>query len=248
MAQIYRRFLHWAKGLFHSGTDHNENTSEGDLHWSKAIRHYMKRAGIRPMSRRESEKLWRLALDESGDMPGNLDDSALVLSITPPNIAVMRGRLDAVLFSNLSAVMKEEIIARKHTRLDDARDATSSLYPDCLLKVSTPHSIKGEQFILAHDVDNILWYGDRDKLDTNLVVTSKEIPLDSQDCSSLPSMVLIHLSHRLVGRKTEIYGICTDSYRWNFMHINKKGRVSEPHSSYKPDVHTSRSPVYPWTG
>ncbi|KAB8205997.1 hypothetical protein BDV34DRAFT_224866 [Aspergillus parasiticus] len=182
------------------------------------------------MSRRESEKLWRLVLDESGDMPGNLkqllDDSALVLSITPPNIAVMRGRLDAVLFSNLSAVMKEEINARKHTSLDNAPDATSSLYPGCLLKVSTPHSIKGEQFILAHDVDNILWYGDRDKLDTNLVVTRKEIPLDSQDCSSLPSVVLIHLSLRLVGRKTEIYGICTDSYRWNFMHINKKGRVS----------------------
>ncbi|KAE8347014.1 hypothetical protein BDV24DRAFT_158007 [Aspergillus arachidicola] len=150
-------------------------------------------------------------------MPGNqkqlLDDPALVLSITPPNIAVMRGRSDAVLFSNLSAAMKDEINARKHTSLDDARDATSSLYPDCLLKVSTPHSIKGENFILEHDVDNILWYGDRDKLDINLVVTCKEIPLSSQDCSSLPSMVLIHLAHRLVGRKTEIFGICTDSYR-----------------------------------
>ncbi|EIT82305.1 hypothetical protein AO1008_02663 [Aspergillus oryzae 100-8] len=248
MAQIYRRFLHWAKGVFHSGTDQNENTIEGEIHWSRAIRHYMIRVGIRPTSCRESEKLWRLALNESGDKPDSLNDGPLALSITPPDIAVIRGRLDAILFSRLSAAIKEEINALKHTSLGDAPGAGNTLYLDCLLKVSTPHSIKGEHFIPEHDVDNILLYGDRDKLDTNLVITRKEIPLDSQDRSPLPSMILIHRTREFVGRKSEIFGICTDSYQWNFMHINKKRQVSESHSSYKPDVHASRSPVYPCTG
>ncbi|KAF7627970.1 hypothetical protein AFLA_003337 [Aspergillus flavus NRRL3357] len=223
MAQIYRRFLHWAKGVFHSGTDQNENTIEGEIHWSRAIRHYM------------------IPLNESGDKPDSLkqllDDGPLALSITPPDIAVIRGRLDAILFSRLSAAIKEEINALKHTSLGDAPGAGNTLYLDCLLKVSTPHSIKGEHFIPEHDVDNILWYGDRDKLDTNLVITRKEIPLDSQDRSPLPSMILIHRTREFVGRKSEIFGICTDSYQWNFMHINKKRQVSRLSLYWLHDQH-----------
>ncbi|KAE8421968.1 hypothetical protein BDV36DRAFT_18912 [Aspergillus pseudocaelatus] len=60
--------------------------------------------------------------------------------------------------------------------------------------------------------------------------------------------VIIYRAHRLAGRKAEIYGICTDSCRWNFMYINKKGRVSEPHPLYKVDVHVFRSPIYHRTG
>ena len=60
--------------------------------------------------------------------------------------------------------------------------------------------------------------------------------------------VMIHRAHRLAGRKTEIYGICTDSCQWNFIHINKKGRVREPHALYKAHVHVFRSPIYHCTG
>ncbi|RAQ61943.1 hypothetical protein COH20_010763 [Aspergillus flavus] len=197
MAQIYRRFLHWAKGVFHSGTDQNENTIEGEIHWSRAIRHYM------------------IPLNESGDKPDSLkqllDDGPLALSITP-----------RILLSYV---------------VGDAPGAGNTLYLDCLLKVSTPHSIKGEHSIPEHDVDNILWYGDRDKLDTNLVITRKEIPLDSQDRSPLPSMILIHRTREFVGRKSEIFGICTDSYQWNFMHINKKRQVSRLSLYWLHDQH-----------
>ncbi|KAB8221092.1 hypothetical protein BDV33DRAFT_202815 [Aspergillus novoparasiticus] len=239
MAQIYCRFLHWAKGIFHSGRNQNESTSEEEIHWSKAIRHYMKSVAVRPTSRRESQKLWRLALDESEYMPGNLrqllDDYKLALKTTSPNTAAMRGRLDATLFANLAAAMKEEANARIHTSFDDAPDARNYLYLDCLLNISMPESMKGEDFILKRDVDNILWYGDSNKLETNLVLTRKSSPSNSQDYSPLPSMVLIHRAHRLAGRKTEIYGICNDSYRWNFMHINKKGRVSHLSLSWLHD-------------
>ncbi|KAE8166791.1 hypothetical protein BDV40DRAFT_296222 [Aspergillus tamarii] len=231
MAQINCRLLHWMKRLLHPGTRQDGDTSEGEVDWNRLIRFCVNR---RPTSRRESEKLWRLALDESGDMPGSseqlLDDYCLAFNITSPNAVAIHFRIDAVLLSILATAKKEEANSREHTNPDaesnTESDVEDTLYLDCLVKFSIMRTIKGEQITLAHNVDRILWYGDRDELDTNLIVIRKESPLNTEDCSPLAPMALIHHAHRLAGRKTEIYGICTDSCRWNFMHINKEGRVS----------------------
>ncbi|KNG90881.1 hypothetical protein ANOM_000993 [Aspergillus nomiae NRRL 13137] len=248
MAQIYRQLLHWTNCHFHPEADHNVDINEGEVNRSKVIDHYLNSVALRPTSRRESKKQWSLALDESGDMPNSaeqlLDDYALALNIASPNTVAMRCRIDAVLLSILATAKKEETNAREHT----APDAEDSLYLAFLPKVSMPHTIKGKRYTLECNADNILWYGDRDELDTNLLVVRKESPLDTGDYSTLAPMVMIHRAHRLAGRKTEIYGICTDSCEWNFIHINKKGRVREPHALYKAHVHVFRSPIYHCTG
>ncbi|OGM50748.1 hypothetical protein ABOM_000518 [Aspergillus bombycis] len=248
MAQIYRQLLHWMKCLLHADMDQNVNTNEGEINRSGVISEYLNNVALRSASRRESAKQWSLVLDESGEMLDSakqlLDDYALALHISSPDTVAMRCRIEAVLLSILATAKREETNARKHT----APDVDDTLYLAFLPKVSTPHTIKGNRYTLECIADNILWYGERDELDTNLIVIRRECPLDAGDRSPLAPMVMIHRAHRLAGRKTEIYGICTDSCRWNFIHRSKQGRVSEPHVLYKADAHVSRSPIYHCTG
>lgn len=121
-----------------------------------------------------------------------LDDYYLAFNITSPNTVAIHFRIDAVLLSILATAKKEEANAREHTNPDaesnTESDVEDTLYLDCLVKFSIMRTIKGEQITLAHNVDRILWYGDRDELDTNLIVIRKESPLNTEDYSPLAPM------------------------------------------------------------
>ncbi|GIC86322.1 uncharacterized protein Aud_002690 [Aspergillus udagawae] len=40
-------------------------------------------------------------------------------------------------------------------------------------------------------------------------------------------MSIIHYARKKTGRNAEIYGICTDSYKWTFLHLNSKSQEAD---------------------
>lgn len=83
-----------------------------------------------------------------------------------------------------------------------------------------------EDQAVKSSADYILWYGSRGDRDTNLVVIRRNTLQDNECWAALPIISLIYDALRSKGYKCGIYGVCTDSQSWTFLHLNDKGHVS----------------------
>ncbi|PYH88575.1 hypothetical protein BO71DRAFT_467590 [Aspergillus ellipticus CBS 707.79] len=83
----------------------------------------------------------------------------------------------------------------------------------------------GVSYALNHRPDYVLWYGKKIYSETNLVVVWDSCSAVNWDRRAIALMVPIHKARKESGKNAEIYGIATDSYVWNFEHLDNKGQV-----------------------
>ncbi|RAH58425.1 hypothetical protein BO85DRAFT_512522 [Aspergillus piperis CBS 112811] len=72
----------------------------------------------------------------------------------------------------------------------------------------------------------LLLYGCRPTLDTNVIVLRKQTIFPDEGWGVLAAMSAIHRQRKEAGDNGDIYGIHTDTYTWNFFHLNDSGKYS----------------------
>ncbi|GLA86440.1 hypothetical protein AtubIFM56815_010705 [Aspergillus tubingensis] len=198
----------------------------------------------------EAEKPWQIDQDLTDvQIPKYLEtlleDFALGLGTGDCDARLIRPRLSAILMALLAKVMKETCISRVDDEDPATESASNSERPS--VDYSTPCWIVDQKLILPPVTDFvtdpveitmhfILLYGCRPNLDTNVIVLRKQTIVPDEGWGVLAAMWLmdidfgrpaaIHRQRKEAGDNGDIYGIHTDTYTWNFFHLNDSGKYS----------------------
>lgn len=163
---------------------------------------------------------------------------------------LIRPRLNATLMVLLAKVMKETRISRDDDESTCNSDLPSIDYSAPCWMVDQQLIISPVADFASHPVEItmhfMLLYGRRPTLDTNVIVLRKQTILPDEGWGVLaamckfihiPSLFLeltdidfdrtaaIHRQRKEAGDNGDIYGIHTDTYTWNFFHLNDSGEV-----------------------
>ncbi|GFF95986.1 hypothetical protein IFM47457_10645 [Aspergillus lentulus] len=182
---------------------------------------------ISPSSWWRKKSTWHIGRNDRLEMPSSLerllDDFNLALIVESPNAKLIRPRLDAILFQILS-VVKE---ARQKS--ENGRFGMSAILDAVFWgsrhRLCIAHDFQSCSYIVGCTVDYALWYGSRQDLETNFVVIRSDMLMEDECWMPLAAMSIIHYARKKAGRNAEIYGVCTDSYKWTFLHLNSKSQI-----------------------
>ncbi|PLB49740.1 hypothetical protein P170DRAFT_465066 [Aspergillus steynii IBT 23096] len=161
--------------------------------------------------------LWNRPFTRLVRPPSHLHDQLesyrLGLDIPPSSLIIIHPRVDAILLSIIGSVM-EKYRARHGSLPEQLRRMRLEFNQ----QVTMSHSFDYEEHQYGFQVDDALWYGDRDNLETNLVVQRMEAMSDGKENT---------LTGALRGSEDsrQIYGIVTDSYKWHFMRVSPSGQL-----------------------
>ncbi|CDM35333.1 unnamed protein product [Penicillium roqueforti FM164] len=87
------------------------------------------------------------------------------------------------------------------------------------------------EYLLSGVVDYSIWFGSPGNYETNLVMVEakKTRSLDEGMLSFLGYMGMIHHARKTAKMQdTPVYGIVTDSFRWDFIQIRADSEVQNP--------------------
>ncbi|KAL4891746.1 hypothetical protein BDV59DRAFT_203338 [Aspergillus ambiguus] len=185
-----------------------------------AIIHIFRRLKLSPSSGTEEAKLWKVDPENMRiQLPKHFEQLMVDIALVNPTedvkckLNTIRPRVDAIMMQLLAIAVKRyfdsaptEICSAPYWQYD----VTIAGLADQIVKTS---------------VDYILWYGVREDWDTNLVVIRENDILEGWEI--LPAMCICQDSRKLKGYRGGIYGICTDSYTWVFLHLSDHGHVSK---------------------
>ncbi|KAL4778827.1 hypothetical protein BJX76DRAFT_362344 [Aspergillus varians] len=152
----------------------------------------------------------------------------------------IRPRVDAILHYALARAKKEAQNSgsiNEDTKLGSSlrsADVTARLEAtswDYQREIVLPRTVANNRGVLDCLADYVLWYGDRCKLETNLVVLRARKPIgDWLDGVAhgdvLNTMSLIQHNRTTTGGHDETYGILTDGSRWVFLHLSSLDAIS----------------------
>ncbi|RAQ49706.1 hypothetical protein AFGD_002249 [Aspergillus flavus] len=178
---------------------------------------------LSPSSDTEEKQVWMVDQESmSVQMPEHFEqlmtDIALVYSTEDSKSSSIRPKVDGVLL-HLSAIVR---------RKKDQLYADSSLPSHHIHAAPYWHfqtTITGsDDLAFKTSVDYVLWYGARGDWDTNLVVVRSSGLLDDECWAALPSMSIVYAARKARKYKGGIYGVCTDSHTWTFLHLSDRGR------------------------
>ncbi|KAB8228023.1 uncharacterized protein BDW43DRAFT_316328 [Aspergillus alliaceus] len=130
-------------------------------------------------------------------------------------------RVDAVLAAVISTEKKRQRI--KHPK---TFECFKPLYLDYDQDVTMPYLPWGSADVKC-SADNILWYGNREDLQTNLIISRKKGANADDDWKPPAALSFVHYARKRSGKNVKIYAIVTDSYRWEFMRLSKYGVFSK---------------------
>ncbi|GFF55194.1 hypothetical protein IFM58399_10009 [Aspergillus lentulus] len=204
----------------------NDKDNESDV-----LDDFLEATVISPSSWWRKKSTWHIGRDDRLEMPSSLerllDDYNLALIVESPNAKLIRPRLDAILIQILS-VVKE---ARRKS--GNGRFGISAILDAVFWgsrhRLCIAHDFQGCSYIVGCTVHYALWYGSRQDLETNFVVVRSNMLMEDECWMPLAAMSIIHYARKKAGRNAEIYGVCTDSYKWTFLHLNSKSQYSSLH-------------------
>ncbi|PYH66995.1 uncharacterized protein BO88DRAFT_427589 [Aspergillus vadensis CBS 113365] len=185
-----------------------------------------------------------------------LEDFALGLGTEDCDARLIRPRLSAILMALLAKVMKETCIGGVDDEDPATESASNSERPPidystpCWMvdqKLILPPVTDFVTDPVEITMHFILLYGCRPNLDTNVIVLRKQTIVPDEGWGVLaamckfiptPSSILelmnidfgrpaaVHRQRKEAGDNGDIYGIHTDTYTWNFFHLNDSGKYS----------------------
>ncbi|KAL7654608.1 hypothetical protein ACMYSQ_006613 [Aspergillus niger] len=208
---------------------------QGEIDMTALVPYFRLGLGLTRAQGEEAEKPWQIDQDLTDvQIPEHLEtlleDFSSGLGNGDCDERLIRPRLNATLMVLLAKVMKETRISR-----DDDESTCNSDLPS--IDYSAPCWMADQKLIVSpvadfasHPVEItthfILLYGRRPTLDTNLIVLRKQTILPDEDWGVLAAMSAIHRQRKEAGDNGDIYGIHTDTYTWNFFHLNNSGKYS----------------------
>ncbi|BAE55629.1 unnamed protein product [Aspergillus oryzae RIB40] len=187
---------------------------------------------LSPSSDTEEKQVWMVDQESmSVQMPEHFEqlmtDIALVYSTEDSKSSSIRPKADGVLL-HLSAIVR---------RKKDQLYADSSLPSHHIHAAPYWHfqttTTGSDDLAFKASVDYVLWYGACGDWDTNLAVVRSSGLLDDECWAALPSMSVVYAARKARKYKGGIYGVCTDSHTWTFLHLSDRGRSARagPESS-----------------
>ncbi|KAF9885513.1 hypothetical protein FE257_012840 [Aspergillus nanangensis] len=141
-----------------------------------------------------------------------MEDFVLAILPTSANSASIRPRLDAICLQLLAVTRKNQrkaVIETPYWRSNST--ITSPVDP-----------------VLKTSVDYILWYGPREEWSTQLVIIRRDRLIHDESWAALPAMAIIQDARKARGYESGVYGVCTDSYTWTFLHLTHHGQEISP--------------------
>ncbi|KAE8322849.1 hypothetical protein BDV39DRAFT_147297 [Aspergillus sergii] len=187
--------------------------------------HIFRELKLSPSSNAEEKQVWMVEQESmSVQMPEHFEqlmtDIALVYSTEDSKSSSIRPKVDGVLL-HLSAVVRR----KKDQVYADSPPPSHHIHAAPCWHFKT--TITGSDDLgLKASVDYVLWYRARGDWDTNLVVVRSSGLLDDECWAALPSMSIVYASRKARKYKDGIYGVCTDSHTWTFLHLSDRGCVS----------------------
>ncbi|KAA8649261.1 uncharacterized protein ATNIH1004_005158 [Aspergillus tanneri] len=203
------------------------------------VGHFMNSLKLSPSTEVEEERLWHIEQDdEATHLPDSFEplmaDYTQALNAETHKERLIQPRLDSILLLLLAAVKKmdqiseHEISAGESTlSWDEAIQISGAPYWGFQETFTIPHIVGWKSHTLETIVNYVLWYGTRRNLETNLVVVRCDTIMDSESWRALAAMSIVHRTRKDAGKNGEIYGICTDSYMWTFLHFSDHSQVSK---------------------
>ncbi|GKZ36289.1 hypothetical protein AbraIFM66950_007322 [Aspergillus brasiliensis] len=198
----------------------------------------------------EAEEPWQIDQDlRDVQIPEHLetliDDFSSGLNTGDCDDGLIRPRLDAILMVLLAKVLKENRDRRDDVEAPESESTCSSDRPSAIYltpcwtinqKLTLPPVTDSAAHAVGITVDFLLLYGPRPTLDTNVVVLRKRTILPDEGWGVLAAMYFkvvdfgnsaaIHRERKTLGANGDIYGVHTDTYTWNFFHLNDTGKYS----------------------
>ncbi|KAL3475831.1 hypothetical protein BJX99DRAFT_259086 [Aspergillus californicus] len=176
---------------------------------------------------------WYLKPEERREVPEYLTKLLLdykeAMGDAEQNEASTRSRLDAIFLVTLAA-KKREISATQGKRDSTQSIALcKSLHWQFEMPIKLPWVYQKELHLISGRMDYSLWYGKPREAETNmLVVEAKRLNgVMGGAPQAATYMAMIAQARRRARRaNTDIYGISTDSYEWQFIRLDTKGQVS----------------------
>ncbi|EAU37388.1 predicted protein [Aspergillus terreus NIH2624] len=161
--------------------------------------------------------------DEMRKVPEHLKnilaDYGVATSGSPPNEALMRCRIDAILLTCLAA--------QKRASSRDSGSSILSVHLQCETDMLLPWRYEGEQKVVSGITDYSLWYKAPEEMESNLLVIEAKKKGTAGDYQALAYMAMLHHARKAVNKKDcTIYGIATDSFAWTFLYLDNDGRYS----------------------
>lgn len=147
-------------------------------------------------------------------------DITLMFSIEATKSNAIRPRVDWILVS-LTAIVR-----KKDQLYSNSSPPSHHVYEAPYWHFKTTLATGSGDQAIQTPVDHVLWYGARADWDTNLVVVRSNSLLDGECWAALPSMSMVHAARKAKKSRSGVYGICTDSYTWIFLHLSDNGYVS----------------------
>ncbi|KAH2783378.1 hypothetical protein KXW19_005756 [Aspergillus fumigatus] len=198
-------------------------------HESEVLDDFLDATVISPSSWWRTKSTWRIGRDDRLEMPCSLerllDDYNLALIAESPNNQLIRPRLDAILIQILSVVKetRQKSVNGKFG-MSAILDAVSW---GSRRRLCIAHDFQGCSYTVSCSVDYTLWYGNQQDLETNFIVVRSDVLMEDECWMPLAAMSIIHYARKKAGRNAEIYGVCTDSYKWTFLHLNNKSQIED---------------------
>ncbi|KAB8219142.1 hypothetical protein BDV33DRAFT_204646 [Aspergillus novoparasiticus] len=150
-----------------------------------------------------------------------MTDIALVYSTEDSKSRSIRPKVDGVLL-HLSAIVRRKKDQFYADSPPPSRHIRAAPYWHSKTTITG-----SDDLALKASVDYVLWYGARGDWDTNLVVVRSSGLLDDECWAALPSMSIVYAARKAREYKGGIYGVCTDSHSWTFLHLSDRGRISK---------------------
>ncbi|PYI11648.1 hypothetical protein BO78DRAFT_466223 [Aspergillus sclerotiicarbonarius CBS 121057] len=204
------------------------NLSEGDS--SELVRVFRLGLTLTDSTGQGSEDVWEIDQDNSKTPLSEYlqyltDDFCLALESKAlrEGERLIRTRMDTILFVLLATMKKIDKINSGNDS-SSGPGAHNSIAP-CWIDEKKDHDMK-EPHELKTRVDYILRYGREVELHTNLVVLRMGSNKPDGGWGALAVLASIHRKRKKAGIKADIYGICTDSSKWIFLHVNNNGQYS----------------------
>ncbi|KAL3485647.1 hypothetical protein BJX62DRAFT_242728 [Aspergillus germanicus] len=187
-------------------------------------------------------QIWSLAAYEKRGVSNHLRQMLLdwdeAFKGVDQNEMEIRGRLNSIVVAILAAKRREEYGQHGAGKGFNKRTSTETLAQYKSLRWTLERAftfrwkIKGKLTEIKGRMDFALWYGNREDLETNMVVVEAKRLHDAGQGvpQAIIYMAILHKARKQAGRtNSPIYGIATDSWDWHFLRLDPISGVVSTH-------------------
>ncbi|KAK1143710.1 hypothetical protein N8T08_006110 [Aspergillus melleus] len=186
-------------------------------------------------SAEDSKEHWESRSGQDLKLPSDfqtlLDDTLIAFGPETMSAALISARINTILLSTVGAAKQalERVEDASKLPYQMARYSRVHLCLEQVITMQRPNDLDYNDVRCI--ADGILWYGHETELEAMLVVERTTSVIENDTVRTPPIMLLFYHSRKLAGRKSDMYGIVTNSYKWHFTRVTSGGQIGRTHKS-----------------